>query len=319
MSDSGKVDWPRLEIASNARGRRLEVRRMKSIRPTGDFNDGINPHFITGGYMKKIRRVITEVNSGESKTAVGKESEIDDGKLLADPSPPSAPTSSERSSENEGTPVGVLVAGDEDGIADESRNLTCLSHGSISVIGRRRAMEDAVTVEPEVLAGELGSYDFFAVYDGHGGSRVAYACRDRLHQLLAAEVEGRTGGGGGGIEWEKVMAACFSKMDDEVNGGGDGAEDGSASVKTMGSTAVVVIVGKEELVVANCGDSRAVLCRGGVAVPLSVDHKPDRPDERERVEAAGGRVINWNGCPRPRSSCYLKINRRSLSQAVCDL
>ena len=41
----------------------------------------------------------------------------------------------------------------------------------------------------------------------------------------------------------------------------------------MGSTAAVVVVGKEEIVVANCGDSRAVLCRGGVAVPLSRDHK----------------------------------------------
>lgn len=41
----------------------------------------------------------------------------------------------------------------------------------------------------------------------------------------------------------------------------------------MGSTAVVAVVGKEELVVANCGDSRAVLSRGGVVVPLSVDHK----------------------------------------------
>jgi hypothetical protein len=41
----------------------------------------------------------------------------------------------------------------------------------------------------------------------------------------------------------------------------------------IGSTAVVAVVGKEEVVVANCGDSRAVICRGGVAVPLSVDHK----------------------------------------------
>ena len=24
--------------------------------------------------------------------------------------------------------------------------------------------------------------------------------------------------------------------------------------------------------------------------------QPDRPDEKERVEAAGGRIINWNGC-----------------------
>lgn len=45
------------------------------------------------------------------------------------------------------------------------------------------------------------------------------------------------------------------------------------SIKDMGSTAVVVMVGKEEVVVANCGDSRAVMCRGGLVVPLSHDHK----------------------------------------------
>jgi hypothetical protein len=49
-------------------------------------------------------------------------------------------------------------------------------------------------------------------------------------------------------------------------------------------------------VAANCGDSRAVLCLdGGKPVPLSSDHKPDRPDELARIEAAGGRVIFWEG------------------------
>lgn len=38
---------------------------------------------------------------------------------------------------------------------------------------------------------------------------------------------------------------------------------------------------------ANVGDSRAVLCRGGKARRLSEDHKPERRDERKRVEAAG--------------------------------
>jgi serine/threonine protein phosphatase PrpC len=42
---------------------------------------------------------------------------------------------------------------------------------------------------------------------------------------------------------------------------------------------------------ANVGDSRAVLCRGGAAVALSVDQTPGRPDERSRIEAAGGRVV----------------------------
>ena len=42
------------------------------------------------------------------------------------------------------------------------------------------------------------------------------------------------------------------------------------------------------------GDSRVVLCRGGKAVPLSIDHKPNRSDERQRIEAAGG-IVAWAG------------------------
>ncbi|KAI3500543.1 hypothetical protein L1887_36366 [Cichorium endivia] len=50
----------------------------------------------------------------------------------------------------------------------------------------------------------------------------------------------------------------------------------------VGSTAVVAVVTPERIVVSNCGDSRAVLCRNSVAIPLSVYHKPDRPDELEK-------------------------------------
>ena len=52
--------------------------------------------------------------------------------------------------------------------------------------------------------------------------------------------------------------------------------------------------GRRTLVVANVGDSRAVLCAGdGQPVALSDDHKPDRADERKRVEALGG-VVHKN-------------------------
>ncbi|XP_037482673.1 probable protein phosphatase 2C 37 [Triticum dicoccoides] len=63
----------------------------------------------------------------------------------------------------------------------------------------------------------------------------------------------------------------------------------------VGSTAVVALLVRDRLIVANCGDSRAVLSRGGVAVPLSHDHKPDRPDEMARIKAAGGKVMYMNG------------------------
>lgn len=46
--------------------------------------------------------------------------------------------------------------------------------------------------------------------------------------------------------------------------------------------------------VANLGDSKCVLARvvngQTCAVPLSEDHKPDRPDERQRILAIGGQV-----------------------------
>lgn len=225
-------------------------------------------HVALDGCMLKRKIGVRELTMGES-TGDGPSKKTPD--FPADSVTPRAaepPTSGRLSEEEEED--GPLGREGEGG----ARSLTCVSHGSISVIGRRRSMEDAVTVEP----GAVGSYDFFGVYDGHGGANVANACRDRLHKLLVKEMEGRTGiccdgggDGGGDGEWRKVMEACFGKMDDEVGGGGGGGKD--SSMRTAGSTAVVVMVGKEEVVVANCGDSRAVLCRGDVAVPLSRDHK----------------------------------------------
>lgn len=57
-----------------------------------------------------------------------------------------------------------------------------------------------------------------------------------------------------------------------------------------GCTAVVALLRDRELVVANAGDSRCVLCHEGKAVDLSIDHKPEDEEEKQRIEAAGGKV-----------------------------
>jgi protein phosphatase 1G len=44
--------------------------------------------------------------------------------------------------------------------------------------------------------------------------------------------------------------------------------------------------------VANAGDSRSVLCRNNTNYDMSVDHKPDNVDEKNRIERAGGFVAD---------------------------
>lgn len=73
-------------------------------------------------------------------------------------------------------------------------------------------------------------------------------------------------------KWRKAFTNCFLKVDDEVGGKGIGDP---VAPETVGTTAVVSVVCSSHIMVANCGDSRAVLCRGKEAIALSVDHKVD--------------------------------------------
>ncbi|KAM3344970.1 protein phosphatase 2C 37 [Capsicum galapagoense] len=176
--------------------------------------------------------------------------------------------------------------------------------GMTSVCGRRRDMEDAVAIHPSFTkenSETSRNLHFYGVYDGHGCSHVAMKCKDRMHEIVKDEVEK------GGIDWKEAMIQSFSLMDKEVVDFSSGSGSSSVSASNcrcelqtpqcdaVGSTAVVAVVTPDKIIVSNCGDSRAVLCRNGVAIPLSVDHKPDRPDELNRIQEAGGRVIYWDG------------------------
>ncbi|OAY38584.1 protein phosphatase 2C 37 [Manihot esculenta] len=169
--------------------------------------------------------------------------------------------------------------------------------GSTSVCGRRRDMEDAVSIRTSLTGDKIS---FFGVYDGHGCSHVAMKCKDRLHEIVKEEIERFEEVKC--VEWKETMERSYAKMDKEVEccNNADKSANCRCELQTpqcdaVGSTAVVAVVTPSKIVVSNCGDSRAVLCRNGVAIPLSSDHKPDRPDELVRIQDAGGRVIYWDG------------------------
>jgi len=67
-------------------------------------------------------------------------------------------------------------------------------------------------------------------------------------------------------------------------------------VSTAGCTANVVVIIKDELYVANAGDSRSVLSQNGKFIELSIDHKPENPIEKARIYKAGGKIIKRRVC-----------------------
>lgn len=70
--------------------------------------------------------------------------------------------------------------------------------------------------------------------------------------------------------------------------------DKAADLGSGGSTAVTaILINGQMLVVANVGDSRAVICKNGMAKQLSVDHEPSV--ERKDIENRGGFVSNFPG------------------------
>ena len=101
-------------------------------------------------------------------------------------------------------------------------------------------------------------------------------CKERLHEIVNEEIDSAREN----LEWKLTMENGFARMDDEVNRRSQSNQTFTCRCElqtphydVVRSTAVVAIVTSDKLVVSNCGDSRAVLCRKGVAIPLSSDHK----------------------------------------------
>jgi protein phosphatase 2C family protein 2/3 len=58
-----------------------------------------------------------------------------------------------------------------------------------------------------------------------------------------------------------------------------------------GSTALCLVMDGPDLMVANCGDSRAILHQSGETMVLTRDHVPDDQEEHVRIKKLGGTVI----------------------------
>ena len=147
--------------------------------------------------------------------------------------------------------------------------------------GNRKNQQDAFCALPEVSNDPHKA--FFGAFDGHGekGQEASEFAAEFIGRLVSETKD-----------FDKDIHASFTKV--------FAAADETFVEKKMegstsgGTTAVTAYVDgrKKSIWVAHVGDSRAVLSKDGVAVALTNDHTACRKDERERIEALGGRVLH---------------------------
>ncbi|XP_044226155.1 protein phosphatase 1E [Thunnus albacares] len=165
----------------------------------------------------------------------------------------------------------------------------------------RRKMEDKHVIIPDFNTlfnlQDLEEQAFFAVFDGHGGVDAAIYAANHLHVNLVHQES---------FSQDPSEALCRAfKLTDERF-----VKKASREHLRCGTTGVVTFLRGRTLYVAWLGDSQVILVRKGQVVELMKPHKPDREDEKQRIEALGGCVI-WFGTWRVNGSL-------SVSRAIGD-
>lgn len=186
--------------------------------------------------------------------------------------------------------------------------------------GWRKRMEDSHITDCNI--GASNSIHVFGVFDGHGGKEVAQFVRNHFSEELSASTSFKSGDHKNSLienfmRIDKLMVETagkqelrkFAKMskeeDDLVTKKENNKqmdiyrqlvdpksnEDCDIAMMT-GCTASVCLIddANKKLYFANAGDSRSVLCKKGVAYPMSIDHKPDLDIEKNRIYKADGWV-----------------------------
>lgn len=195
---------------------------------------------------------------------------------------------------------------------------TKVNYGMALQQGLREDMEDYAVVVPGNL--DRGEYLFAGVFDGHGGGKGADYLSKNLAKALAPAVKKATKAGSA---IDETVVDAFTAFDDKLM---NYLEKLPGEDWACGSTATTAMVWSDKLAIANVGDSRAVMSRGGKAVDLSSEHRPYGKSsissrEMARIKDAGGWIYDGRVCgilAVSRAFGDLEFKERGLEKMLVD-
>jgi protein phosphatase 1L len=151
--------------------------------------------------------------------------------------------------------------------------------------------------------------NLFGVFDGHGGSRVSKYLKTNLPDFFLIKLKSNVYKNK--KDFINYINEIYNFLQNNLK------MKHPKAVEYCGSTACVALNCLDEnkkniLWLINVGDSRAVLCNKlSKAIQLTVDHKPNEPNEKNRIEQLGGKIyfdgVDW------------RVKSLSLSRAFGDL
>jgi len=163
------------------------------------------------------------------------------------------------------------------------------SYGMATAQNKRPYQEDRFD-QRRIIAIRTG--DFFAIYDGHGGDKASSFLQKNLAQYFTESLLRKP-------SIQDAFGRAFFRADVHALHQFDD-----------GSTVIAAFIDEKNILhLAWVGDSRAVLEKNGTIGFATQDHKPDRKDEKERIEKAGG-IIQKHG--------VWRVNGLAVSRSIGD-
>ncbi|XP_060195731.1 probable protein phosphatase 2C 47 [Lycium barbarum] len=167
---------------------------------------------------------------------------------------------------------------------DDSGYVPIFRSGSYSEIGPKPNMEDEHICIDD-LCKHIGASKglpspgaFYGVFDGHGGVDAASFTQKNLLSFIVEDSHFPS-------MVKRAIRNAFVKADNAL-------ADTKSLDSTSGTTALTALILGRTMLIANAGDSRAVLGKRGRAIELSKDHKPNTTSEKLRIEKLGGVIYD---------------------------